>query len=59
MDGTPEHGMTYVLVEGRFNANERGHLGLWSGEIEAVTRIVPWPPGSGFRLNDRRPTTDA
>jgi hypothetical protein len=42
MDGKPEHNMTYILVEGRFNAKRTGHLGLSTGEIEAVTRIVPW-----------------
>ena len=39
----PEAGMTYQLVEGRFNAKNRGHEGLWSGAIESVTRMVPGP----------------
>jgi len=38
------HNMTYVLVEGRFNAKRRGHLSLWSGEISEITRTIPWPP---------------
>lgn len=29
----------YVLVEGTFNARQRGHLGLSSGEIENITRF--------------------
>jgi hypothetical protein len=30
----------YVLLEGRFNANNGGHLGLWGGSLEEVTRCV-------------------
>jgi len=38
----------YVLIEGRFSATRRGHLGLYSGEIGEVTRAIPWPPsGAG------------
>ena len=44
MNGKPEHNMKYVLIEGRFNAKKHGHMGMWSGEIEAVTRIESWPP---------------
>ena len=43
MDGNPALDMTYVLVEGRFNAKQHGHLDLYSGKIEGVTRMVPWP----------------
>ena len=32
----------YVLVEGTFNARNPGHLGMWSGAIERVTRLDPW-----------------
>jgi hypothetical protein len=32
-------GGTYVLVEGRFSGQFRGHLGLWSGAIRDVTRF--------------------
>lgn len=42
MDGKAEHNMTYIVVEGRFNSKRSGHEGMWSGEISAVTRIVPW-----------------
>lgn len=37
----------YVLVEGRFEARSRGHMGMWSGTIDSVTRIESWehPPG--------------
>ena len=51
MDGKAEYNMTYVLVEGRFNAKRLGHLGLFGGEIEAVTRILPWPPKGTTRQN--------
>ena len=30
----------YVLVEGRFSAKNTGHLGLFSGAIENVTRLM-------------------
>jgi len=42
----------YVIVEGTFSATNRGHMGMWSGAIEHVTRLDPWgPPGvpRGFR----------
>ena len=39
-----EHNMKYVLLQGRFNAKNHGHLGLWSGEIDQVNRMIPWPP---------------
>ena len=42
---SPEHmklNMHYVLIEGVFNAKDRGHLGLWSGTIEKITRAIPW-----------------
>jgi hypothetical protein len=32
----------YALIEGRFNAQSKGHRGLWSGAIENVTRMQPW-----------------
>ena len=34
----------YVLVEGVFNKNNNGHLGLYSGSIDNITRFQPWPP---------------
>jgi hypothetical protein len=32
----------YALVEGRFSVKNQGHLGLWSGAIEDITRMEPW-----------------
>jgi hypothetical protein len=40
----------YVLVEGIFDATQRGHGGLFSGEVKEVRRMMRWPP--------RRITTD-
>ncbi len=33
---------SYVLLEGTFNAANRGHFGLWSGAIESLSRCSPW-----------------
>jgi len=33
---------SYVLIEGTFNMEQRGHMGLWSGEIDNITRIIKW-----------------
>lgn len=32
----------YVIVEGVFSMKDQGHLGLWSGSIQRVTRMAPW-----------------
>jgi hypothetical protein len=32
----------YALLEGRFNAEHNGHLGLWSGALEEITRCTAW-----------------
>ena len=32
----------YVLVEGTFNAKITGHMGLWSGSIQKITRCQVW-----------------
>ncbi|WP_431260871.1 hypothetical protein ACQ86G_12630 [Roseateles chitinivorans] len=31
----------YVLVEGTFSMQDRGHFGLWSGAIRDITRMLP------------------
>jgi len=47
-DATPEGSKEamvndrYALIEGRFNAKRNGHMGLWSGSIEEITRMIPW-----------------
>lgn len=32
----------YVIMEGVFNKDMKGHLGLWSGSIEKIDRV--WEP---------------
>jgi hypothetical protein len=32
----------YVIMEGVFNKDMKGHLGLWSGSIEKIERV--WEP---------------
>jgi hypothetical protein len=34
--------MNYVLLEGVFSSNERGHMGMWSGTIHKIRRADPW-----------------
>ena len=36
-----EYDGTYMVIEGVFSAQNRGHLGLWSGAIETVSRLEP------------------
>ena len=33
---------TYVLIEGLFEARDRGHMGLWSGAVSHITRCMKW-----------------
>lgn len=33
---------SYVLIEGTFDMNSRGHMGLFGGEVKNITRIVKW-----------------
>jgi hypothetical protein len=35
--------MHYVLLEGIFNSNDRGHMGMWSGAMKKIRRAEPWP----------------
>ena len=34
----------YALVEGVFKKGKYGHMGLFSGSIDNITRFMPWPP---------------
>ena len=34
----------YVLIEGIFDAQGHGHMGLFSGVIKDITRVETWPP---------------
>jgi hypothetical protein len=33
---------SYAIVEGTFTGRQHGHMGLFSGEIQHVTRLEPW-----------------
>lgn len=44
-----EFDLKYVLVEGTFNAKETGHMGLWSGSIQKITRFQAWSDKGGRR----------
>lgn len=35
--------LKYVLLEGSFSSNERGHMGMWSGTVTRIRRAEPWP----------------
>jgi hypothetical protein len=37
----------YVLLEGKFNANEMGHMGRWSGSIQQISRLQIWNQKDG------------
>lgn len=41
--------MHYVLLEGTFSANDRGHMGMWSGTIKKIRRAMVWPFGDSAR----------
>jgi hypothetical protein len=32
----------YAIIEGRFEAGKKGHMGLWSGSLVDVSRLEPW-----------------
>jgi hypothetical protein len=34
----------YVMIEGTMDAKNQGHLGLWSGAIVEIDRVIKWPP---------------
>jgi hypothetical protein len=42
-----EFDQKYVLVEATFNAEETGHMGLWSGSIQKISRFQIWSEKGG------------
>lgn len=47
LDATPyedamEYNGKYVLVEGTFDMNNKGHFGMWLGAIVDITRYINW-----------------
>lgn len=37
-----DYDQKHVLLEGTFNAKETGHMGLWSGSIQKISRFQVW-----------------
>ena len=48
MKGKPPFARGWVVVEGTFNGERRGHFGMFAGTLEAITRLQAWSakPGS-------------
>jgi hypothetical protein len=46
----------YALVEGTFNAKERGHMGAFAGSLERISRLERWPSRGQFSAMVRGPT---
>ena len=38
----PKYNKKYCLIEGTFNSNNQGHMGMWSGAIENIQRFEVW-----------------
>lgn len=32
----------YVIVEGMFNSKMKGHMGMWSGSLQEISRLEKW-----------------
>ena len=45
----------YVLVEGTFDAEGQGHMGMFSGELHSISRMERWAPRTEFE-RDQRPS---
>jgi hypothetical protein len=39
-DSAEQYDRMYVMIEGRFNKNRRGHMSSWQGAIENVDRAL-------------------
>jgi hypothetical protein len=51
-DFTPKRRrIAYCLVEGVFSAANRGHMGVYPGAIEQISRYEPWPPKLKHRVS--------
>jgi hypothetical protein len=37
-----KHGMKYFLIVATFDANRRGHFGMWSGSLTNIKRFEIW-----------------
>lgn len=38
----PPFARGWVIIEGTFNGERRGHLGMFAGTIESITRLQAW-----------------
>jgi len=43
----------YVLVEGTFDGENRGHMSAFSGELRSITRMERWAPRIEFERHQR------
>lgn len=41
---------SYVIVEGTFNSDIKGHVGMWSGSIEKITKFQRWAKPGNSRI---------
>jgi hypothetical protein len=44
----------YVLVEGVFSASKKGHLGIWPGSLQRVSRLSNWSVDWSRRTRPKR-----
>lgn len=44
----------YVLIEGTFSASEKGHLGIWPGSLQRVSRLSNWSVDRRRRTQPKR-----
>jgi hypothetical protein len=42
MEKYEKYNRRYVVLEGTFNGKMKGHLGMWSGSVERISRV--WEP---------------
>ena len=40
--GQKNRNMKYCIIEGTFDANNKGHMGLWSGSLKSISRFDVW-----------------
>jgi len=41
---------SYAVVEGTFNAKNKGHVGMWSGSIENITKFKLWAKARASKI---------
>ena len=48
-----EFNQRYMLIQGTFNAKETGHMGLWSGSIQKISKAQVWLEKGENRMNEK------